>query len=49
MAENEHERIVETPVEAKQGTDTPTRMPVVLVISTVGAALGMGLVWAYFF
>ncbi|MFC3695522.1 hypothetical protein [Chenggangzhangella methanolivorans] len=49
MTENEHGQIVETPVEAKQGTDAPKGMPVVLVVSTVGAALGMGLVWAYFF
>lgn len=37
------------PVEAKQGTDAPKGMPVVLLVSIVGAAVGMWIVWSYFF
>lgn len=36
-------------VEAKQGTDKPRNMPVVLLVSTVGAAVALWLVWTVFF
>lgn len=38
-----------TPVEAKQGTDKPKGMPVVLLVSTVGAAVALWVIWAVFF
>ena len=41
--------IVEPEVEAKQGTDTPRNMPVVLLVSTVGAAVALWVVWSVFF
>jgi len=41
--------IVEPEVEAKQGTDKPRGMPVVLLVSTVGAAVAMWIVWSFFF
>lgn len=37
-----------TEVEAKQGTDKPRNMPVVLLVSTVGAAIAMWVVWSFF-
>ena len=36
-------------VQAKQGTDKPRGMPVVLVVSTVGAAVALWAVWSLFF
>ncbi|RXF74395.1 hypothetical protein [Hansschlegelia zhihuaiae] len=36
-------------VEAKQGTDKPRNMPVVLIVSTVGAAVAMWVIWSVFF
>lgn len=36
-------------VQAKQGTDKPRGMPVVLIVSTVAAAVAMWIVWATFF
>lgn len=36
-------------VQAKQGTDAPKGMPVVLIVSTVGAAVAMWIVWSFFF
>lgn len=38
-----------TEVDAKQGTDRPRNMPVVLIVSTVGAALSMWVIWTVFF
>lgn len=40
---------VETEVEAKQGTDKPKGMPVVLIVSTVAAAVAMWAIWATVF
>ncbi|MGA0530541.1 hypothetical protein [Hansschlegelia sp. KR7-227] len=37
------------PVEAKQGTDAPKGMPVVLIVSLVGAAVAMWAIWSIFF
>jgi hypothetical protein len=37
------------PVEAKQGTDAPKGMPIVLIVGIVGAAVGMWIVWSMFF
>lgn len=39
----------EQEVEVKQGTDKPRNMPVVLIVSTVGAALSMWVIWTVFF
>ena len=36
-------------VQAKQGTDKPRGMPVVLIVSTVGAAVALWIIWATFF
>lgn len=36
-------------VEAKGGTDKPRNMPVVLLVSTVGAAVAMWVIWSVFF
>lgn len=36
-------------VQAKQGTDKPKGMPVVLVVSTVGAAVALFAIWTIFF
>jgi hypothetical protein len=38
-----------TPVEAKQGTDRPKNMPIVLIVSLVGAAVAMWLIWTIAF
>ncbi|GLK66818.1 hypothetical protein [Hansschlegelia plantiphila] len=38
-----------TPVEAKQGTDKPKGMPIVLIVSTVGAAVAMWVAWSLMF
>jgi hypothetical protein len=38
-----------TEVQAKQGTDAPRGMPVVLIVSTVGAAVAMWIAWTVFF
>ena len=38
-----------TPVEAKQGTDKPKGMPVVLIVSTLGAAVALWALWGVFF
>lgn len=35
-------------VDAKQGTDKPRGMPVVLLLSTVGAAVALFVVWTVF-
>ncbi|WP_020177711.1 hypothetical protein [Methylopila sp. M107] len=40
---------VEHEVEAKQGTDKPKGMPIVLLVSTVGAAVALFAVWTIFF
>jgi len=37
------------PVDAKQGTDAPKGMPIVLIVSTVGAAVALWVIWAVFF
>lgn len=37
-----------TPVEAKQGTDKPKGMPVVLGVSILGAIVAMGLILMFF-
>lgn len=37
------------PVDAKQGTDKPRNMPIVLIVSIVGAIVGMWIVWSMFF
>lgn len=36
-------------VQAKQGTDKPRGMPIVLVVSTVGAAVVLWAIWSMFF
>ncbi|MFC3691856.1 hypothetical protein ACFOWB_06445 [Chenggangzhangella methanolivorans] len=36
-------------VQAKQGTDKPRGMPVVLLVSTVGAAVALWVIWSVFF
>lgn len=38
---------VKAEIQAKQGTDKPRGMPVVLVVGIVGAIAAMGLAWAY--
>ncbi len=38
-----------TPGDARQGTDAPKGMPVVLIVSTVGAAVAMWAIWSLFF
>lgn len=38
-----------TPVEAKQGTNKPKGMPVVLGVSILGAVLAMGVIFLLFF
>ena len=38
-----------TPVEAKQGTDAPKGMPVVLVVGTLGALVAMAIAWFVIF
>lgn len=39
---------VKAEVDAKQGTDKPRNMPVVLAVSTVGAVLALMAVWMFF-
>lgn len=39
----------ENEIEARQGTDKPKGMPIVLVVSTVGAAVAMWIIWSAFF
>ena len=41
--------VVESEVEAKGGTDKPANMPIVLLVSTVGAAIAMWVIWSVFF
>lgn len=36
-------------VEARQATEKPRGMPIVLVVSTVGAAVALWLIWTIFF
>ncbi len=36
------------PVESKQGTDKPKGMPIVLVVSTVGAFVLLFVIWSVF-
>ena len=36
-------------VQAKQATDKPKGMPVVLIVSTVAAAVAMWVIWSVFF
>lgn len=36
-------------VEARQATEKPRGMPVVLVVSTVGAAIALWVIWSVFF
>lgn len=38
-----------TEVDAKQGTDKPRNMPVVLLVSTVGAVVALFTIWTVFF
>ncbi|WP_020184670.1 hypothetical protein [Methylopila sp. 73B] len=38
-----------TPVEAKQGTDAPKGMPVVLGVGILGAVVAMFLAWMFIF
>lgn len=46
-AEADHQQ-TENEVEARQATEKPRGMPVVLVVSTVGAALALAAIWAIF-
>ena len=47
-AEADHEQTTNE-VEARQATEKPRGMPIVLVVSTVGAAVALWLIWTIFF
>lgn len=41
--------VAKSEVHAKQATDRPKGMPVVLLVSTAGAAIALWAIWALFF
>lgn len=47
-AEADHEQTTNE-VEARQATEKPRGMPVVLIVSTVGAAVALFAIWAIYF